>query len=382
MLGDMSSNRGVVTAMFAQPTSRRGVLAKPKGEKSESDDSKADGNAVSINSVNAREKNVGALQLEAKSEHKSLTKGRFGRSASAAVSTSMHRKTKCVSISDDVQTVEIPTDQDTSLRVWTVYSPVFYVSRDEQQKIRRQCEMRAQKLRKLCSSLLDVSHKGDPARSLGHNYSTYLRGIFHVGPRVSRTARSSAGGGKEAGEAGYSSHLSATLCFILSTHADAPISVYPVLTVPVERAFSDLFTPVRLCIFREVPAAPVCCFTALRMLRNPESEEGSIAVYGGHHRSELEAYIPLSAIDAVSRGLQREERNIYVDKDGAFRCTSMADQRIINIRPELIFTLHCFVGQGFYISFAAVEEHVFATWIAVLTYIVDTNTKCRAYGKQ
>ncbi|EPY32150.1 hypothetical protein STCU_02951 [Strigomonas culicis] len=159
-----------------------------------------------------------------------------------------------------------------------------------------------------------------------------------------------------------------------------PAAKRPPMTVSVERAIEALFRGTKVCVFNESPESPVQCVASLRLLRNFDADEGSIAIYNGATPDVIDGYIPLAFVYSVTCGLEEVERSRLENPNGTVLCTLLTENNKVEVDCKRAFSLHCRAPQEFYVTFIALDDRDFHYWRHVLDYFVLLNTSCFLHG--
>lgn len=263
--------------------------------------------------------------------------------------------------------VDIPVDQQAPMDVWNVYSPVRYITRKEQRILENQRRTRSKDIVDYCSNLFESTKVDRYMQEKAASKDAAKKGAAK--PISSPTT---------ANENEQRLELNAVAAsFIMSLWPDFPVEARPPMSIEVEAAFPHLSKGTHLCIFNEENAGPLRCTAALRLLRNVDGDEGSVAIYNKPDLAGIDGYIPLCFLHSVSRGLESIERHRYV-KDGIVKCKT-DEGKTIQVNYSRAFTLHCRAPQRFYVSFIAVTDKELDWWLRTLTYFVLLNSQCRAF---
>ncbi|GET90776.1 hypothetical protein, unknown function [Leishmania tarentolae] len=274
-----------------------------------------------------------------------------------------HSRVLHVSVSNDIKTVSIPHDQEDPSDVWITYSHVAYMTKKEQRYLKKSLQSRINETIAQCSQLFP------------------LVGNDQEGKKTSRTSDS----GKRVDESllstlqsqGYGESIAASAMFALSVWPSLPAKSRPPMSAKVERAFESLQAGTQLYVFNEKPNSPLCCNTALRLLRTIEGDEVSVTIFNAEERTVIDGYIPLSFVVSLSFGLEPVERERHLKKTGTITCRNGTKK--IEETSKRAFTLHCASPELFYVTFIAVTQEDFDNWTRVIDYFVLLNSCYRTY---
>ncbi|CAD2218128.1 hypothetical protein AGDE_03128 [Angomonas deanei] len=179
---------------------------------------------------------------------------------------------------------------------------------------------------------------------------------------------------EELDKVGFTRNNVACVAFIMSLWPTLPVSKRPKMTVPVQRAIDALFQGTQVCVFNESPHSPVQCLAALRLLRNYDADEGSIAIFNSSKPDVIDGYIPLAFLHSVSRGLEEVEKSKYETPSGTVSSTLLPQGTKVNVECKRALSLHCRAPQKFYVTFIVLNDHEYHNWRRVLDYFVLLNT--------
>lgn len=258
---------------------------------------------------------------------------------------------KKVKTTGNVKVIHIPGDQANAYDVWNVYAPVRYVTKKQQRQLIQKQKGREEHLHKCCAFMFQAQASGSTTVRTGRRPST-----------------------EDVLNAGYGKDHIACVCFVMSLYPSFPITRRPLISVPVERAFERLYKGSMICVFKDACSVPTLCWSALRLLHNLESDEGSIAIYNLSDEVTLDGYVPLSYLTSVSHGLEAPEKRSFVGANGTITCAKSGGVRQ-EVSEERAFTLHCEGEQKFYVSFVALEDKDLECWLSVCEYFAKLNAE-------
>lgn len=297
--------------------------------------------------------------------------GSARRSPSASNRAESERRSLSVRFKDNgASIVEVPEDQEDPVDVWNVYSPVRYVSRKEQRVLEGQSRLRTAEIVEYCAGLFESSKIDRYMREKKENAE---KRAGAASKPLSKSTNGQCDGNKDR----KNKEQAVAASFIMSMWPGFPVDARPSMSIEVEAALPHLYKGTHLCIFNEENDHPLRCTAALRLLRNADGDEGSVAIYNRPELTFIDGYIPLCFLFSLTRGLEDIERQRYVSGD-IVKCKT-ENGEILTVSYKRAFTLHCRAPQRFYVSFIAINDADLDKWMRVLSYFAYQNSQCRAY---